>query len=65
MRLTLVTETFAPQVNGVSRTLGQLVNHLERSGDTVQVVHPDYGDAPAPASTTTSSRRGRCRSTGK
>ena len=43
MRLTLVTETFAPQVNGVSRTLGQLVNHLERSGDTVQVVHPDYG----------------------
>jgi glycosyltransferase involved in cell wall biosynthesis len=43
MRLTLVTETYAPQVNGVSRTLGQLVNHLERSGDTVQVVHPDYG----------------------
>ena len=47
MRLTLVTETFAPQVNGVSRTLGQLVNHLERSGDSVQVVHPDYGKAPA------------------
>ena len=47
MRVTLVTETFAPQVNGVSRTLGQLVNHLERSGDTVQVVHPDYGKAPA------------------
>ncbi len=43
MRLTLVTETFAPQVNGVSRTLGQLVDHLERSGDSVQVVHPDYG----------------------
>ncbi len=43
MRLTLVTETFAPQVNGVSRTLGQLVDHLERSGDAVQVVHPDYG----------------------
>ena len=47
MRLTLVTETFAPQVNGVSRTLGQLVNHLERSGDSVQVVHPDYGTPPA------------------
>ena len=47
MRLTLVTETFAPQVNGVSRTLGQLVKHLERSGDSVQVVHPDYGQPPA------------------
>src|SRR5947209_5683189 len=43
MRLTLVTETFAPQVNGVSRTLGQLVRHLEGAGDEVQVVHPDYG----------------------
>ena len=43
MRLTLVTETFTPQVNGVSRTLGQLVNHLERAGDEVQVIHPDYG----------------------
>ncbi len=47
MRLTLVTETFAPQVNGVSRTLGQLVNHLERAGDEVQVVHPDYGHDPS------------------
>ena len=47
MRVTLVTETYAPQVNGVSRTLGQLVKHLERSGDTVQVAHPDYGKAPA------------------
>ncbi len=49
MRLTLVTETFAPQVNGVSRTLGQLVNHLEKSGDSVQVIHPDYGKPPAHA----------------
>ena len=52
MRLTLVTETFAPQVNGVSRTLGQLVDHLERSGDSVQVVHPDYGRPLRPAPTT-------------
>jgi len=43
MRLTLVTETFAPQVNGVSRTLGQLVRHMEGAGDSVQVIHPDYG----------------------
>jgi glycosyltransferase involved in cell wall biosynthesis len=43
MRLTLITETYAPQVNGVSRTLGQLVRHLLEAGDSVQVVHPDYG----------------------
>ncbi len=44
MRLTLVTETYAPQVNGVSRTLGQLVRHMVEAGDAVQVVHPDYGE---------------------
>ena len=47
MRLTLVTETFAPQVNGVSRTLGQLVDFMERAGDEVQVVHPNYGKPSA------------------
>lgn len=44
MRVTLVTETYFPQVNGVSRTLGQLVRVLEQSGDTVQLIHPDYGE---------------------
>jgi len=48
MRVCLVTETFAPQVNGVSRTLGQLVRHLSARGDEVRVIHPDYG-APAAA----------------
>jgi glycosyltransferase involved in cell wall biosynthesis len=43
MRVTLVTETYLPQVNGVSRTLGQLVRHLGDRGDSVQLVHPDYG----------------------
>src|SRR6185312_6182552 len=43
MRVTLVTETYSPQVNGVSRTLAQLVRHLTEAGDTVQLVHPDYG----------------------
>jgi glycosyltransferase involved in cell wall biosynthesis len=46
MRVTIVTETYFPQVNGVSRTLGQLVGLLERAGDTVQLVHPDYGELP-------------------
>src|SRR5262245_41810357 len=44
MRVTLVTETYFPQVNGVSRTLGELVRVLAEAGDAVQVVHPDYGE---------------------
>jgi glycosyltransferase involved in cell wall biosynthesis len=44
MRLTLVTETYFPQVNGVSRTLGQLVRVLTEAGDEVQLIHPDYGE---------------------
>jgi glycosyltransferase involved in cell wall biosynthesis len=46
MRVTLVTETYFPQVNGVSRTLGQLVRHLTEAGDSVQLVLPDYGAGP-------------------
>lgn len=46
MRVTVVTETYFPQLNGVSRTLGQLVRHLRAAGDQVQVVHPNYGEAP-------------------
>jgi len=45
VRITLVTETYVPQVNGVSRTLGQLVRVLTEAGDVVQLVHPDYGEA--------------------
>ena len=43
MRVTIVTETYFPQVNGVSRTLGELVRHLIHCGDTVQLIHPKYG----------------------
>jgi glycosyltransferase involved in cell wall biosynthesis len=43
MRVTLVTETYFPQVNGVSRTLGELVRVLVEAGDQVQLIHPDYG----------------------
>ena len=48
MRVTIVTETYAPQVNGVSRTLGHLVRYLASTGDTVQVIHPDYGEREGP-----------------
>ncbi len=43
MRVTLVTETYFPQVNGVSRTLGELARHLRQCGDDVQLICPDYG----------------------
>jgi glycosyltransferase involved in cell wall biosynthesis len=45
MRVTLVTETYFPQVNGVSRTLSELVRYLHESGDDVQLIYPDYGVA--------------------
>src|SRR5258708_16463328 len=44
MRVSLITETYFPQVNGVSRTLGELVRHLSDQGDQVQLIHPDYGE---------------------
>lgn len=45
MRVTVVSETYLPQVNGVSRTLSQLVRYLTEAGDSVQLVHPCYGEA--------------------
>jgi glycosyltransferase involved in cell wall biosynthesis len=42
MRLSLVTETYFPQVNGVSRTLDQLVKTVLKHGHTVQILHPRY-----------------------
>lgn len=39
-RVTIVTETFAPEINGVAHTLGQLVNGLRQSGIQVQVIRP-------------------------
>lgn len=43
MRITLVSETYFPQVNGVSRTLDRLTRHLAACGDQVQLLIPDYG----------------------
>ncbi len=43
MRISIITETYFPQVNGVSRTLGQLVAYLASVGDEVQLLRPDYG----------------------
>ena len=40
MKLLLVSDAWAPQVNGVVRTLETVVEELRRRGDEVEVVHP-------------------------
>lgn len=40
LRIALFTDTWTPQVNGVSRTLERLVDHLQREGHAVVVVSP-------------------------
>jgi phosphatidylinositol alpha 1,6-mannosyltransferase len=51
LRVALFTDTYAPQVNGVARTLWRLVNHLEDSGHEVFLVTPRVADvAGAPPS---------------
>lgn len=40
MKLTIVTETFPPEVNGVAMTLGVITRELARRGHEVKVIHP-------------------------
>jgi glycosyltransferase involved in cell wall biosynthesis len=42
LRLTIVSETCFPQINGVSRTLDKLVGHCLDRGDEVQLIVPRY-----------------------
>lgn len=44
MKISLVSETYFPQVNGVSRALGRLVDHLVECGDEVQLIVPRYAE---------------------
>lgn len=48
LRISLVTETYFPQINGVSRTLDRLVQHCSEQGDRLQLLIPSYkSDAAA------------------
>jgi glycosyltransferase involved in cell wall biosynthesis len=49
LRLTLVTETFPPEVNGVARTLGRWVEAFRARGHCVDVIRPRQPNEPAPA----------------
>lgn len=48
LRIALVTETFAPEVNGVAMTLGRLVDGLLARGHSVQLVRPCQSAADQP-----------------
>lgn len=48
-RISLVTDAWMPQVNGVVTTLNQLVNQLQNQGIEVDVIQPnDYPHLPLP-----------------
>jgi glycosyltransferase involved in cell wall biosynthesis len=49
MRVAVVTETWAPEVNGVAMSLGRIVDGLRRAGHDIQVVRPRQGSADAAA----------------
>ncbi|GAB2180118.1 glycosyltransferase family 1 protein [Denitratisoma sp. agr-D3] len=48
LRVALVTETFAPEVNGVAMTLGRMVDGLRQRGHAVQLIRPRQGKSDAP-----------------
>ncbi len=49
LRIALVTETFAPEINGVAHTLGQLVRGLHARGHQLQLVRPRIPDSEGSA----------------
>ncbi|MDA1264977.1 MAG: glycosyltransferase family 1 protein [Planctomycetota bacterium] len=49
MRISLITDAWEPQVNGVVRTLRTVVAELRDSGDEVEVIHPGlFRSIPCP-----------------
>lgn len=49
MKIALITDAWAPQINGVVTTLVELVAHLRERGHRVEVIHPGLFDTrPCP-----------------
>ncbi|WNW13492.1 glycosyltransferase family 1 protein [Pseudomonas sp. DTU_2021_1001937_2_SI_NGA_ILE_001] len=49
LHVTLVTETYAPEINGVANTLGRLCEGLRQRGHKVELVRPRQNGEAAPA----------------
>jgi len=49
MRIALVTETFAPEINGVAMTLGRITEGLLHKGHILQIVRPSQGKSDIPS----------------
>jgi len=50
--VSMVTETYPPEVNGVARTVALMVEGLRRRGHYIQLVRPRQSEADRPASET-------------
>lgn len=48
LRISIVTETYPPEVNGVAMTIGRLVEGLLNRGHGVQLIRPRQGDGDRP-----------------
>ena len=49
LRIAVVTETYPPEVNGVARTIGAMVDCLRTRGHSLQLVRPRQGSADVEA----------------
>ena len=50
MKILIVTDAWAPQVNGVVRTLTKVTQELQKMGHTILVIHPgQFRTVPAPS----------------
>ena len=50
LRVAVVTETYPPEINGVARTTGMMVEGLRARGHSIQLIRPRQNKADAPAS---------------
>ena len=50
LRVAVVTETYPPEINGVARTVGLMVEALDERGHEIQLVRPRQRNEPALAS---------------
>src|SRR5882672_7385273 len=49
LRVAVVTETYPPEINGVARTVGLMVDALLERGHEVQLIRPRQGREPLPS----------------